>query len=49
VRLYGQDYKNRLEAAGFKVDVVNYGLKLSREVFEKYALPKRELLYIGKK
>lgn len=49
VRMYGQDYKDRLLAAAFTVNVVDYGKKLSPEEFKKYALPKNELLYVCSK
>ena len=46
VRLYGQDYPNRLKAAGFKVTVFDAQKELPGGFFEKYALPKREMLYV---
>lgn len=46
VRLFGQDYEDRLTEAGFKVTVVDYGAKLSREEFTRYALPPRENLFV---
>ncbi|MEM7555688.1 MAG: methyltransferase domain-containing protein [Cyanobacteria bacterium P01_A01_bin.84] len=38
VRQYGLDYKNRLEEAGFKVNVENYIEQLGATVTEKYRL-----------
>jgi len=49
VRLYGQDYPDRLKAAGFKVTVFDAQKELPEGFFEKYALPKREMLYICSK
>lgn len=46
VRMYGLDYPERLKEAGFKVEVIDYSKKISEEMFEKYALPKREILYV---
>ena len=46
VRLFGKDYPEILKKAGFKVEEVDYSKKLSKEEFEKFALPKRELLYV---
>ena len=46
VRLYGQDYPDRLKAAGFKVTVFDAEKELPTGFFEKYALPKREMLYV---
>ncbi len=49
VRMYGQDYPARLVKAGFKVSAIDYAQKLSEEEFNKYALPKREILYVCEK
>lgn len=49
VRMYGNDYPNRLKEAGFKVTAVDFGKKLARTDFEKYALPKNEILYVCSK
>ncbi|MCX7593402.1 MAG: methyltransferase domain-containing protein [Fischerella sp.] len=38
VRQYGRDYKNRLEAAGFKVKVEDYIHKIGTELAERYRL-----------
>lgn len=46
VRLYGQDYPNRLRTAGFKVKEFNAEAELPEGWFDKYALPKREMLYV---
>jgi hypothetical protein len=49
VRLYGLDYPNKLEAAGFDVEVYDYHKDLPKEHYEKYRFHADELLYIVKK
>lgn len=49
VRLYGSDYPDRLREAGFTVEIVDFQEKLSPQDYQKYALPKGELLYVGRK
>ncbi len=49
VRLYGLNYPRRLEEAGFKVDIVDFSKELPTEVFERYRIPKSELLYVVRK
>jgi len=44
VRVYGKDYFDRLRNVGFKVEEVNYSLKLSPDLVEKYCLAKGEIL-----
>jgi SAM-dependent methyltransferase len=44
VRIYGKDYFNKLRAAGFKVEEVNYMHKLKDTLVKKYCLPKNEIL-----
>lgn len=46
VRLHGRDYPDRLRKAGFKVEEIDYSKKLSPELFERYRLPKGEMLYV---
>lgn len=46
VRQYGRDYKERLEAAGFNVDVVAYSDQFSASDKVKYGLPQKEDLYV---
>ena len=46
VRLYGTNYPNRLEEAGFTLETVDYGKEISPELFDRYRLPKGEMLYI---
>jgi SAM-dependent methyltransferase len=42
VRLYGRDYKNRLERAGFLVRVESYAKELGREKIQTYSLMEDE-------
>ncbi len=49
VRIYGKDYIQRLEAAGFKVDLYDYRTKHGLDLFEKYRLLDDEILYICRK
>jgi predicted SAM-dependent methyltransferase len=46
VRLYGTNYPNRLEEAGFTLETVDYGKEISTDLFDRYRLPKGEMLYI---
>ena len=49
VRLYGLNYPNRLEEAGFRVDVVDLSELMPEEEFVKYRIPKTELVYVVNK
>jgi len=50
VRIYGKDYKNRLELAGFKVELFNPANEVwSEKYIEKYALNRKEDLFIAHK
>ena len=49
VRLYGLDYKNRLEEAGFTVTEDRFVMEMDAGSVEKYALPKDEIIYYCKK
>ena len=49
VRLFGLDYKDRLEAAGFKVDAIPYPKQIGKELSERYCLMEEELLYFCRK
>ena len=44
VRIYGQDYVNRLEESGFKVDRVNIS-----NLYSEYGLNPDEDIFVGKK
>lgn len=46
VRVYGQDYFDKLRAVGFTVVPVDYSSKITPELFERYRLAKGELLPI---
>lgn len=49
VRMYGLDYKDRLEAAGFKVTVDNFVESFSAEEVKKYGLDPDEYIYFCRK
>ena len=44
VRIYGQDYFDKLRDVGFEVNKINYNSKISTDLFEKYRLEKGEIL-----
>jgi len=45
VRIYGRDYKDRLERAGFTVNPDNYVRELGDDKIKKYGLMKDEIIY----
>ena len=49
VRWYGNDYKDRLATAGFKVNVDRYIESFSEEEMEKYGFEAGELIYYCEK
>lgn len=49
IRLYGLDYPEKLEAAGFEVEIYDYHKDMPKEQYEKYRFHPDELLYIVKK
>jgi SAM-dependent methyltransferase len=49
VRLYGLNYPKRLAEAGFQVEVVDFSKEMPAEQFERYRIPKEELLYVVRK
>ncbi|MEZ4778432.1 MAG: methyltransferase domain-containing protein [Flavobacteriaceae bacterium] len=49
VRVYGMDYFEKLASVGFSVETIDYTATLSKELIEKYRLPKGELLPVCKK
>lgn len=49
VRIYGPDYKDRLENAGFTVTVVDYQSQMPAEEYKRYALMPGEKLYVCSK
>ncbi|HXB41677.1 MAG TPA: methyltransferase domain-containing protein [Bacteroidia bacterium] len=46
VRLFGLDYKTRLEEAGFTVIADDYANTFSKELIERYRLPAGEIIYL---
>lgn len=46
VRLFGRDYPEWLEKAGFQVEIFDKESKMSEELIERYRLSKQEILYI---
>ncbi|TWU35822.1 hypothetical protein Q31b_52570 [Novipirellula aureliae] len=46
VRLYGRDYKDRLQDAGFTVSVDRYREEFSPSVAERFRLPENEVIYL---
>ena len=49
VREYGLDFKDRVEQAGFKVEMIDYSSKISEDLIVKYSIMKNDLIPIGKK
>ena len=49
VRVYGKDYKNRLEDSGFTVNLIDYTNEIEDDEISKYGLIKGELIPIVKK
>ena len=49
IRIYARDYKDRLVAAGFSVEVLDYQAQLGEALARKYALDPKERLYIAHK
>lgn len=49
VRTYGRDYRDRLAAAGFEVEVVPYIQSFSSELMEKFGLDVTENVYFCRK
>lgn len=49
VRIYGLDYKNKLELAGFRVKVDKYAESLGTQIIEKFGLLKDEDIYFCEK
>ena len=48
VRLYGNDYKQRLESCGFQVRADEYARKVSKQDFETYALSNEVIFFCEK-
>lgn len=49
VRLYGRDYKNRLEKVGFNVNEIDFCSRFSTHDIFKYGLNKAEMIYLCNK
>jgi len=49
IKIYGKDYKKRLESIGFKVELYDIKKDLSIQDIKKYGLNEEEILYIGKR
>jgi len=49
VRIYGKDYKERLESIGFKVELYDIKKDLSIQDIKKYGLNEEEILYVCRK
>jgi len=49
VRVYGMDYINRLQEAGFTVDVIDFTANFSSAEQFKYGLQKGELIFYCEK
>lgn len=49
VRIYGKDYKERLESVGFKVELYDIKKDLSIKDIKRFGLNEEEILYIGQK
>jgi len=49
VRIYGQDYKRRLESIGFKVELSDIKSDLNIKEIKKYGLNREEILYVCRK
>jgi SAM-dependent methyltransferase len=49
VRMYGRDYKLRLQEAGFKVIEINLVEEMEEELIIKYALPRDEIIFLCEK
>lgn len=45
VRIYGQDFKDRLERAGFSVDIHRYAKELGAEGVKKYVLKRQDQIF----
>ena len=49
VRIYGQDYKRRLESVGFKVELYDIKSDLNIKEIKRYGLNREEILYVCRK
>src|SRR5690606_19485348 len=49
LRVYGTDYKDRLELGGFHVTEIDYAKELDSHIRKRYSLPPQEIIYLCKK
>lgn len=49
LRMYGMDYPQRLKEEGFAVQIYDISKEITSEQFQRFALPKGEMLYICRK
>ena len=49
VRIYGQDYKKRLESVGFKVELYDIKDELNTKNIRKHGFNENEILYVCRK
>ena len=49
VRMYGEDYADRLKSAGFEVERVDLADRLEAEEYQRYRLPQGEPLFVVRK
>jgi len=49
VRIYGKDYKRRLESVGFEVNLFDVKMFLCIKEIKKYGLNEEEILYVCRK
>ena len=49
VRIYGKDYKNRLESIGFKLDLYDIKNDLNIKEIKRLGLNQEEILYVCQK
>jgi SAM-dependent methyltransferase len=49
VRMYGDDYPERLKAAGFQVEEIKLQEEIEPEIVTRFALPANEIIYLCKK
>lgn len=49
VRMYGQDYPQRIAQAGLLAEANRFVFSLPPETLQRYALPATEIIYIGRK
>ncbi len=47
VRVYGMDYKTRLEKKGFEVEFINYASELKQNELDRYRLDSKEIIPKG--